>query len=83
FFKAPEVVERLNTDHLTFAIDNYDKMINGELIEEIKAKGWKVGDFFMTIRIAICGTRSTPPITETMLVLGRDESIKRLIACQT
>ena len=36
----------------------------------------------MTIRIAICGTRSTPPITETMLVLGRDESIKRLIACQ-
>ncbi|MBI5358225.1 glutamate--tRNA ligase [Candidatus Amesbacteria bacterium] len=82
FFKSPEITARLNKNHLTFAIDNYDKMIKGELIEEIKTKGWKVGDFFMTIRIAICGTRSTPPITETMLVLGRDESIKRLIACQ-
>lgn len=82
FFNAPEVTEKLNFDHLQFAIDNYDKLIKGELIEGIKAKGWKVGDFFMTIRIAICGTRSTPPITETMLVLGKDESIKRLAAGQ-
>lgn len=78
FFEAPNVLEKLNSEHLQFAIDNYDKLIKGELIEDIKAKGWKVGDFFMTIRIAICGTRNTPPITETMLVLGRDESIERL-----
>ena len=82
FFKAPDVMSELNKDHLQFAIDNYDILVKGELIDDIKAKGWKVGDFFMTIRIAICGSKSTPPITETMLVLGRDESIKRLIASQ-
>ena len=82
FFTSPSISSdpSISVDYLRFAIDNYDKLVKGELIEEIKAKGWKVGDFFMTIRIAICGTRSTPPITETMLVLGRDESIKRLIA---
>ena len=79
FFVAPSVSSdpSISVDHLRFAIDNYDKLVKGELIEEIKAKGWKVGDFFMSLRIAICGTRSTPPITETMLILGKDEVILR------
>ncbi|TSC87818.1 MAG: Glutamate--tRNA ligase [Microgenomates group bacterium Gr01-1014_16] len=68
----------LSPDHLRFAINNYDRLIKGELIDNIKSKGWKVGDFFMSLRIAICGSRSTPPITETMLILGKDESINRI-----
>ncbi|MEK7164259.1 MAG: glutamate--tRNA ligase [Patescibacteria group bacterium] len=84
FFTAPEIPKDLIYSKvlLQFAIDNLDKLLKGELIEDIKAKGWKVGDFFMSIRISICGSKSTPPIIETMLVLGRDESIKRLIAGQ-
>lgn len=46
--------------------------------DEIKSQGWKVGDYFMSLRIAICGSRSTPPITETMLVLGKEEAINRI-----
>lgn len=78
FFKAPDVTLEVNKDHLQFALDNIDKLLKGELVDDIKNKGWKVGDFFMSLRIAICGSKSTPPITETMLVLGKDETIKRL-----
>lgn len=78
FFKAPDVTLEVNKDHLQFALDNIDKLLKGELVDDIKNKGWKVGDFFMSVRITICGSKSTPPITETMLVLGKDETIKRL-----
>jgi glutamyl-tRNA synthetase len=44
----------------------------------IKSNNWKVGDYFMSLRLAVCGSRSTPPITETLLVLGQDESISRI-----
>jgi len=52
--------------------------IESNLKDLINLKGWKVGDYFMSLRIAICGSRSTPPITETMLVLGKEESINRI-----
>lgn len=68
----------LSSDHLKFALDNYDRLVKGELIDDIKDKSWKVGDFFMSLRIAICGSRFTPPITETMQILGKEESISRI-----
>ncbi|MBI2008222.1 glutamate--tRNA ligase [Candidatus Amesbacteria bacterium] len=68
----------ISSDHLRFALDNYDRLVKGELIDEIKSKGWKIGDFFMSLRVAICGSHSTPPITETMLILGKDESVNRI-----
>jgi len=82
FVSAPSIPSdpSVSPNHLRFALDNYDKLIKGELIDEIKSKGWKVGDFFMSLRIAVCGSRSTPPITETMLVLGKEESLKRIKA---
>lgn len=80
FVSAPSVTpdSYLSPDHLRFALANYDRLVAGELIEDIKSKGWKVGDFFMSLRVAVCGSRSTPPITETMLILGKEESIKRI-----
>ena len=68
----------ISPDHLRFALDNIDRLLKGELIDEIKSKSWKVGDFFMSLRIAVCGSRSTPPITETMIILGKEESLKRI-----
>lgn len=68
----------ISSAHLRFAKANFDKLLSGELIDDIKAQGWKVGDFFMSLRVAICGSRSTPPITETMQILGKEESLKRI-----
>jgi len=80
FFSRPSLPPEppISPDHLRFALDNFDKLVKGELIDDIKSQGWKVGDFFMSLRVAVCGSRSTPPITETMQILGKEESLKRI-----
>ncbi len=40
--------------------------------------GWKVGELFMPIRVAITGSRAAPPLFETMQVLGEDRVTSRL-----
>jgi len=40
--------------------------------------GWKPADLFMTIRVVICGSKESPPLFESLIVVGKDESIKRL-----
>ncbi len=40
--------------------------------------GWKPGDFFMTLRVAITGKKVTPPLFESMEILGKQESVFRL-----
>jgi len=63
-------------NHLTFALNNLSNISN--LTDQIKTEGFKVGDFFMSLRIAICGSRFTPPITEVMEIIGKHETIKRI-----
>jgi glutamyl-tRNA synthetase (EC 6.1.1.17) len=49
-------------------------------MNKIKEKGFKTGDFFMDLRLAITGKRITPPINESIIILGRDETLKRISA---
>lgn len=44
----------------------------------INEKGWKTGHFFMNLRLAISGQNITPPITECMVIMGRETVIKRI-----
>jgi glutamyl-tRNA synthetase len=39
---------------------------------------WKPGDLFMPVRIAVTGKAATPPLFETMQVLGREVCRRRL-----
>lgn len=39
---------------------------------------WKPGQYFMMLRVAVTGKTATPPLFETMEVLGRDVVLKRL-----
>ncbi|NCO69681.1 MAG: glutamate--tRNA ligase, partial [Acidobacteria bacterium] len=39
---------------------------------------WKAGDFFMPVRIAVSGRAATPPLFETMAVLGKEVCRRRL-----
>ena len=43
-----------------------------------KESGLKDGDFFMVLRIALMGRKVSPPLFESMEILGRDESLARL-----
>ena len=52
--------------------------LNSEFKKAIEKLGVKVGDYFMAMRVALTSRRSTPPITETALILGKSESISRI-----
>jgi glutamyl-tRNA synthetase len=43
-----------------------------------EARGWKAGDLFMAIRVAITGRTATPPLFDTMIALGRERTLERL-----
>lgn len=56
--------------------------INNTLTAEIQKKGYKTGDFYMAMRLALSGQRVTPPINESMVLLGQDEVLQRLEKAQ-
>lgn len=89
FFEAPSVDKSLflpeYIEHLKSALkvvsnlENWEiDSLNNNLMSEIKDKGYKVGDFFMTLRIAITGSKFTPPINDSIIILGRDEVVSRI-----
>jgi glutamyl-tRNA synthetase len=43
-----------------------------------ESRGWKVGDLFMAIRVAVTGRTATPPLFDTLVALGRDRTLERL-----
>ena len=40
--------------------------------------GWKAGDLFMAIRVAVTGRTATPPLFDTLVALGHDRGLGRL-----
>ena len=42
-------------------------------------RGWKVGDLFMPIRVAITGRTATPPLFDTMVAIGYGTTVNRLL----
>ena len=42
--------------------------------------GWKAGDLFMAIRVAVTGRTVTPPLTDSCVLLGRERTVARLEA---
>ncbi|MCI0347345.1 MAG: glutamate--tRNA ligase [Chloroflexi bacterium] len=43
-----------------------------------EARGWKAGDLFMAIRVAVTGRTATPPLFDTLVALGRERALDRL-----
>ncbi|HEX6977041.1 MAG TPA: glutamate--tRNA ligase [Patescibacteria group bacterium] len=89
FIEEPTVEKKLlgpnSKKHLEAAKKALDKIkkwdleeINEVLMEAVKDNGFKIGDFFMDLRIAVTGTRFTPPINDSIVILGKDTTLKRL-----
>ena len=80
FFERKKVDKKLLGDnykkHLSKAVETLER---GTSLDEVPGKfGFKVGDFFMDLRIAITGSKFTPPINESIEILGKEESIERV-----
>lgn len=89
FFTEPKLESKLfdqnAQEHLASASSALEEIKdwNKENIEKAlralaKGKGWETGDFFMNFRIAITGSRFTPPITDSVAVLGKEKTLARL-----
>ena len=89
FWETPEVDEKFFGEnykkHLldtTQIIENLEvwnlEKLNRDLMTMIKEKGYKTGDFFMDLRIAITGSKFTPPINDSIIILGKEEVLTRL-----
>ena len=44
--------------------------------------GFKVRQLFQVIRVAVTGTKVSPPLFETIAILGRDRTVARLAAAR-
>jgi len=90
FFKRPKLTPSLFKDknyknYLEKAVETLQSIkvwnepeITNALMALIEKNGWKTGDFFMALRIAITGSSFTPPINDSMAILGREETLSRL-----
>jgi glutamyl-tRNA synthetase len=43
-----------------------------------ESRGWKAGDLFMAIRVAVTGRTATPPLFDTLVALGRERVLSRI-----
>jgi len=89
-FERPKVEVSLFGDlpykeHLTKAVEVLEtiQQFNNLTIQQclsdlIEKNNWKTGDFFMSFRVALSGSRFTPPITNSAEILGKEETLHRL-----
>lgn len=88
FFKSPKVDKSYfgkgYKKHLRGALtelENADwerEKIDKVLLGLIDRSGFNTGNFFMDLRVAICGSRFTPPINDSVVILGKKESLSRI-----
>lgn len=89
FFKQGKVNNELFTEHwkkhLKAALDVLKGLeewklekLNDELMRTIEKNNFKTGKFFMDLRIAVSGQKVTPPINESIIVLGKKETLSRI-----
>lgn len=57
-----------------------NETIQNILNDLITRNGWKTGEFYMSLRIALSGSKFTPPITNCAEILGKEETLFRLSA---
>ncbi|MFI5241067.1 MAG: glutamate--tRNA ligase [Microgenomates group bacterium] len=89
FFEEPKIDEKLLgknfREHLSSVVEVIEgvgdwslESLNTKLMDMVKEKSFKTGDLFMDVRIAVTGTKFTPPINDSIIILGKEETLKRI-----
>ncbi len=52
--------------------------LEGPLRQLAEERGWKVGDLFMAIRVAVTGRTATPPLFDVLVALGYERTLERI-----
>ena len=73
----PEIaIDMLETTKTLFTNNFSD--LQARLMNLIQANNWNVGEYFMVLRVAICGSAFTPPIVDILPALGFDKTLHKL-----
>lgn len=89
FWETPVVDKELfgenYKEHLESAIEVFEEIKDWNIenigtfsLELCERKKFHRGDFFMDLRVAITGMKFTPPINDSILILGKEETLARL-----
>ncbi len=78
-------------NHLTNLVDLFSntkpwnlenlKKFEEKLRSRAKELGWKVIDVFLPIRVAVTGSLVSPPLFESMEILGKEKTLERITKC--
>ena len=74
--QARDVIAKVG--EVSFEADELESPLRA-LAEE---RGWKAGDLFMAIRVAVTGRTATPPLFDTLVALGYERTLQRLDAAR-
>lgn len=74
---SKEVIEQI-TNRLQTITEWTADAIGTEMVSLAKELGIANSKFFMMLRVAISGKKITPPLNESMALLGKDECVTRL-----
>ncbi len=74
----PGTVAALQELRQLFETAAVDESLESALREQAETRGWKAGELFMTLRIALTGSPVTPPLLPSAKLLGRTECLVRL-----
>lgn len=88
FFEKPKIYEadlsahlhvfeeiKKSIEHMTLWNAQY---IGKEMQKTVQSLGIKNSEFFMLLRIAITGKKVSPPLNESMEILGKEECLRRV-----
>ena len=89
FFEQPKVDKKMLGNnwkkHLEVASRVIEKLsawtledLNNSLTKEIEKNNFKISEFFMDLRVSITGKKITPPINDSIVLLGKKETLERL-----
>ncbi len=53
-------------------------LVDSALMDTVTSNNFKTGEFFQDMRGTIAGSPVTPPLNDTLIIMGKDETLKRL-----
>jgi glutamyl-tRNA synthetase len=82
---TPELVQE-QLRRTTSALENLEEWSVEALEQALRLlqeqHDWKKSQYFMMVRVAVTGKKATPPLFETIHVLGKEKTLQRLTALQ-
>ena len=76
--ETAKALRTLLEDHLDQVLDWSAEVLEEVLRRYCEATGWTPKELFMPVRVAVTGRTATPPLFETMAVLGKEVCRLRL-----